>query len=80
MPDVFKDRFEYNDRPCRVTKFLPKKCSCGDCERDFDLCDILFTDNLEFKSHIIFQDLKQITPQTDSNINNENIVSNPSKV
>lgn len=60
---LLNTKFQYEERPCRVAAFFPKKCSCGDCEKDDDYCDIVFTDNNEFKRHILFTNLVNPTDQ-----------------
>jgi len=62
---IFHEKFTLDNRPCRITASFPKKCSCGDCDRDDDYCDIVFTDNNEFKRRVLTKELIDSTDQKD---------------
>lgn len=77
MSDIFHGKFKFEDRMCRVVGFFPKKCSCGDCEKDFSYCDVVFLDDNEFRRHINFDKLVNITNHTDSKISHEEMQETP---
>jgi len=79
----FSDKFEHENRACRLTALFPKRCKCGDCAHDVDTCDVVFLDNGEFKRGINFDSLKK-TPanidNTDPNVLHDSGVQQTSEV